>query len=128
MTNEDNVTNVPISNWTLATGTKPGAREVYAPPPRSTAPHIAPANLVIRTNAEPDAENRSMEFIGESAAFYRSSRITLEGDRAPNTTMVEFRSLPPGDYEVTAMLIGADGHRRATAHAQVNVVELGLAR
>ena len=42
MTNEDNVANVPISNWTLATGTKPGAREVYAPPARSTAPHIAP--------------------------------------------------------------------------------------
>ena len=28
MTNEDNITNVPISNWTLATGTKPGARYV----------------------------------------------------------------------------------------------------
>ena len=41
MTNEDNVTNVPISNWTLATGTKPGAREVYPPPARSTGPHIA---------------------------------------------------------------------------------------
>ena len=102
MTNEDNVTNPPISNWTLATGTKPGAREVYTPPARSTAPYIAPANLVIRT--------------------------TLEGDRTPNTTMVEFRSLPPGDYEVTAMLIGVDGHRQATAHAQVNIGEPALAR
>ena len=37
MTNEDNTTDVPTSNWTLATGTKPGAREVYAPPARSTA-------------------------------------------------------------------------------------------
>ena len=128
MTNEENVTIVPISNWTLATGTKPGARDVYAPPARRTAPHIAPANLVIRTSVEPDAENRSMEVIGDSATFYRSSRITLEGDRAPNTTMVEFRSLPPGDYEVTAMLIGMDGHRRATAHAQVNVGEPALAR
>ena len=42
--------------------------------------------------------------------------------------MVEFRSLPPGDYEVTAMLIGVDGHRRAAAYAQVNVVEETLAR
>ena len=32
MTNEDNTSNVPISNWTLATGTKPGARYVYSPP------------------------------------------------------------------------------------------------
>ena len=29
MTNEHNTTDVPISNWTLATGTKPGARYVY---------------------------------------------------------------------------------------------------
>jgi methionine-rich copper-binding protein CopC len=60
--------------------------------------------------------------------MYRSSRITLESDRAPKTTMVEFRSLSPGDYEVTARLIGVDGHRRAIAHAQVNVVGPGLAR
>jgi hypothetical protein len=31
MTNEDTTADVPISNWTLATGTKPGARDVYAP-------------------------------------------------------------------------------------------------
>jgi len=41
MTNEDNVANVPISNWTLATGTKPGARYVYWPATKSTAPPIA---------------------------------------------------------------------------------------
>jgi hypothetical protein len=32
MTNEDVTADVPISNWTLATGTKPGARDVYSPP------------------------------------------------------------------------------------------------
>jgi hypothetical protein len=42
MTNEDNTTNVPISNWTLATGTKPGARYVYWPPTSSTARHVEP--------------------------------------------------------------------------------------
>ena len=40
MTNEDNTTDVPISNWTLATGTKPGARDVYSPPARSTARYV----------------------------------------------------------------------------------------
>ena len=94
----------------------------------SPAFSFAPANLVIRTSVEPDEKNRSLEVIADSSEFYRSSTITLEGDRAPKTTMVEFRSLPPGDYEVTAMLIGADGHRRATAHAQINVVVPGLAR
>jgi hypothetical protein len=46
MTNEDNTTDVPISNWTLATGTKPGARYVYSPPTRSTARHAEPSQAV----------------------------------------------------------------------------------
>jgi hypothetical protein len=50
---------------------------------------FAPANIVIRTSVEPDAENRSLEVIADSAEFYRSSTITLEGDRAPKTMMVE---------------------------------------
>jgi len=91
----------------------------------SPAFSFAPANIVIRTSAEPDAENRRMEVIADSAGFYRSSTITLEGDRAPKTMMVEFRTVPPGDYEVTAMLIGADGHRRAIAQAHINVLESG---
>ena len=33
MTNENNAADVRVSNWTLATGTKPGAREVYSPTP-----------------------------------------------------------------------------------------------
>jgi hypothetical protein len=40
MTNEDNAAAVRISNWTLATGTKPGARYVYSPTTRSTASHV----------------------------------------------------------------------------------------
>jgi hypothetical protein len=40
MTNEDTTADVPISNWTLATGTKPGAREVYSPPTTSTAARV----------------------------------------------------------------------------------------
>jgi hypothetical protein len=30
MTNEHNTSNVRVSNWTLATGTRPGERYVYA--------------------------------------------------------------------------------------------------
>ena len=94
----------------------------------SPAFSFAPANIVIRTSVEPDAENRSIEVIADSAEFYRSSTMTLEGDRAPKTMMVQFRSVPPGDYEVTAMLIGVDGHRRAIARAQINVLESGAGR
>ena len=94
----------------------------------SPAFSFAPANVVIRTSVEPHAENRSMEVIADSAEFYRSSTIALEGDRASKTMMVECRSLPPGNYDVTATLIGVDGHPRAIAQTQVNVVGSGLAR
>jgi len=41
------------------------------------------------------------------------------------TRTFEFRSLPPGEYEVTAVVIGADGQQRALASAHVKVVESG---
>ena len=58
---------------------------------------------------ERDASNRILRITAESDSFYRSSEIQLEGDQAPRTTTFEFRSLPPGIYEVKVMLIGADG-------------------
>jgi hypothetical protein len=42
MTNEHNTIGERLSNWTLATGTKPGARDVYLPTIRSTAPRVEP--------------------------------------------------------------------------------------
>src|SRR5258708_28876507 len=94
----------------------------------SPAISFAPANLVIRTSVEPDANNRGMEVDADSDGFYRSSAIQLDGDRAPKTRTFEFRSLPPGEYEVTAVVIGGDGRRRALARAHVNVVESGSSR
>jgi len=91
----------------------------------SPAWSFAPANLVIRTRLEPDVNNRAMEVIAESSDFYRSSAIQLEGDRAPRTATFEFRSLPAGEYEVTAVVIGTDGQRRALARSRVNVMETG---
>src|SRR5262249_12634924 len=66
----------------------------------SPAVSFAPANLIVRATVEANADNRSMEVVAESADFYRSSAIELDGDRAPRTRMFEFRSLPPGVYEV----------------------------
>jgi hypothetical protein len=42
MNHEDNTAGVEISNWTLATGTKPTARRVYLPRDRSTAMRVKP--------------------------------------------------------------------------------------
>ena len=91
----------------------------------SPAVAFAPANLVVRATIEVDAENRSVEIVAESPDFYRSSEIQLEGERAARTTTFEFRSLPPGTYEVRAKLFGADGQQRAAVRQQVNVIASG---
>lgn len=94
----------------------------------SPAMSFAPANLMIRTRVEPDADNRAMEVIAESGDFYRSSAIQLEGDRAPRTVTFEFRSLPSGEYQVTAVVVGIDGQQRALARSSVHVIESGASR
>jgi hypothetical protein len=94
----------------------------------SPAVAFAPANLIVRTRIDPDLYNRALEVVAESVGFYRSSTVQLEGNRAPKTTAFEFRSLPPGDYEVRAAVIGADGQPKAIARAQAHVVESGASR
>ena len=86
---------------------------------------FAPANLVVRTRVEPDARNRAIEVVAESGEFFRSSVIEVEGDRAAKTRTFEFRSLPPGDYEVMVAVLGIDGKIRARARTHVNVIESG---
>jgi hypothetical protein len=91
----------------------------------SPAISFAPANLIVRAVIEADAQNRAVTVIADSDNFYSSSEIQLEGDQAPRTSTFEFRSLPPGIYEVKVMLIGADGRQRALARQQVRVMSSG---
>src|SRR4051812_34118917 len=91
----------------------------------SPAVSFAPANLVVRTTILADADNRAVEIVAESDDFYRSSQVQLEGERAARTTTFEFRSLPPGTYEVRANLLGSDGRSRAMIRQQVNVIASG---
>lgn len=94
----------------------------------SPAISFAPANLSVRTSIEPHASNRALEIVADSDQFYRSSLVQLDGERAPKISTFEFHSLPPGEYEVKAALIGFDGQTRAIARAHVNVVESGASR
>jgi hypothetical protein len=91
----------------------------------SPAVAFAPANLVVRATIECDADNRAVEIIAESPDFYRSSEIQLEGDKAARTNRFEFRSLPPGTYEVRATLFGTSGQPRGIVRQQINVIASG---
>ena len=71
----------------------------------------APGFLTVRVNVESAAENRSLQVVAESPDFYRSSEISLDGERASPLAVFEFRDLPTGLYEVTGVLVGAHGPR-----------------
>ncbi|HEY3042668.1 MAG TPA: hypothetical protein VGJ39_01505 [Vicinamibacterales bacterium] len=83
---------------------------------------FAPAHLVVRTTIEPDSENRALEIVIDSPEFYRSSLIQLEGDQAPRTSVVEFRGVPGGNYEISARLLGQGGESRALARRIIDVI------
>jgi hypothetical protein len=88
----------------------------------SPAIAFAPANLVVRAFIQADADNRAVQIVAESIDFYRSSAIELDGDKAPHTSQFEFRSLPPGVYEVSAVLLGTGGQTRALVRQEINVI------
>ena len=72
---------------------------------------MAPAYVVATITVEHDADNRQLEVAAESPDFYRSSVITLDGDRAPRTNQFTWRDMPGGEYTVVAVLYGNDGQR-----------------
>lgn len=88
----------------------------------SPAVAFAPANLYVRATVDRNAENRLLEIIAESPAFYRSSEISLEGERAPRVTLLQFKSIPGGEYEVRAVLRGPSGRELASTETRVNIM------
>jgi hypothetical protein len=75
---------------------------------------FAPCTVRVQAFIEPDARNRSIEFVLDSEAMYTSSTAELDGDRAPRTKEVMFRNLPAGTYLIRVTLIGEGGKRVAT--------------
>jgi len=80
----------------------------------------APSDVLIEAIVEPDADNRYVEVVIDSGAFFSSSRIELDGERAPRKKEVRFRKLPAGSYKVSVTLVGTDG-RRGTAVRYVSL-------
>ncbi len=81
----------------------------------------APAQLQVLATIEAHIDNRELEVVAQSPTFYRSSTITLDGDRAPRLNEFRFRNLPSGQYEVTAILIGSQGRARAVQSRHFHV-------
>src|SRR5262249_30709769 len=54
-------------------------------------------------------DNRLLKVSAESDDFFRSSETQLDGENSARVTLVRFRELPPGDYEIRAELIVSTG-------------------
>ena len=78
-------------------------------------------------DAEPDADNRGMEISAESEDFFRSSFVSLEGDKAPSVTELAFKGLPGGDYQVSVALIGSRGVRKVVSR-KVTIIASAMDR
>ena len=88
----------------------------------SPAHAFAPATLRIQIRLERDADNRALEVTADSGDFHRSSVIELDGDSAPRLVIVEFRSVPGGQYEIRGALRDGAGHEGACVRRQAFVI------
>ena len=87
----------------------------------SPAVGSAPGFLTVRINVEAVADDRFLQVVAESADFYRSSQVSIDGQNASRLSVFEFRNLPTGLYHVTGVLVGVHGPR-ATAWGLATVV------
>jgi hypothetical protein len=86
----------------------------------SPAIQRAPAMLTVRVMVESSSENRLLQVSAESPSYYRSSEIQIDGAGGSPLKVFQFRGLPTGVYEVTGVLVGAQGRRASISRvAQV---------
>src|SRR5262245_22900291 len=64
----------------------------------------APSTVIVKATIAKNTDNRWLHIEAESGAFYRSSTIQLDGDKAPMVTEVFLKNLPGGEYTVSAVL------------------------
>lgn len=81
----------------------------------------APATLLIRTMVAPNDDNRAVSIVLDSADYYSSSTVQLEGAQSPRLRIVMFRDVPGGVYEVWSYVYDQRDHIRASARTTVTV-------
>ncbi len=81
----------------------------------------APADLYIYVSVARRPDNRLLRVSAESDDFFRSSETQLDGEFSARVTLVRFRELPPGDYEIRAELIVSTGRTVDVAKRTVEV-------
>jgi hypothetical protein len=81
----------------------------------------APADVFIYVSVARRPDNRLLRVTAESEDFFRSSDTQLDGEYSARVTVVRFRELPPGGYEIKAELIVSNGRTTDVAKRTVEV-------
>jgi hypothetical protein len=84
----------------------------------------APATLKVRVTVERRTENRALTIVADSADYYFSSEVQLEGDASPATHFLDLRNLPGGEYQISAVVRDWKGRDAARAARNVRVMSL----
>ena len=82
---------------------------------------MAPADVIVYVTVERSADNRMLRVSAQSEDFFRSSEVPLEGEGSARISILRFRELPSGEYDVTADVIGSTGQRRGVANCVLRV-------
>jgi hypothetical protein len=80
-----------------------------------------PATVRVLVAVEPDDANRTLVVEADGERLFRSSEVTLEGDRDQRVHTVEFKNLPAGEYVLRAEVRSAS-KIRGIDEAQLLVV------
>jgi hypothetical protein len=70
--------------------------------------YAEPATVRITVAVEPGAENRALLVEADSATYFRSSAVTLDGEKEKRLHTVEFKNLPAGSYILRAQVRSAE--------------------
>jgi hypothetical protein len=84
----------------------------------------APGYLRSLIRVAPNADNRVLRVEIDSAGYYRSSDIQLEGASAPMSHFMDWKEVPAGKYDLIVSVLGPGGDPRVVR--TVNFQVLGI--
>jgi hypothetical protein len=86
--------------------------------------YAEPATVRITVAVEPGAENRALLVEADGERYFRSSAVTLDGEREKRLHTVEFKNLPAGAYTLRAQ-VRSTAEILATATQDLTVTGIG---
>ena len=86
--------------------------------------YTEPATVRVTVAVQPDEANRTLVVQADGERLFRSSAVSLEGDKGQRLHTLEFKNLPRGNYVLRAE-VHSSARMRGAAEEQLIVGEVG---